>query len=283
MVGKSLQQVEKALGARWALVISVVRDGQTLIPRGDTVIRTGDQVYVAGARGAVDRALAYVHTPSERFQNVMILGANTIGMELARDLSALGMNVKIIDADEEKCRIASERLHKVLILHGDGTDVDLLQSEGIDSMDGFVSVSKDEETNVLACLLAHHQASARPSASSTAPTTCPAASARRGRRGVSAPFHGRRHRPLVKRGGVVSTHSLGYSGSEILQFHLDAKCSCLGKPLAKLGFPRDAVIGAVLKKGHVVTPRGETVLHADDEVVVFALPEGVAAVEKFFS
>ena len=82
---------------------------------------------------------------------------------------------------------------------------------------------------------------------------------------------------------MVSTRSLGYPGAEILQFHLETGLHCLDKPLSKLKFPRHAVIGAVLKRGHVVTPRGDTVLQADDDVVVFALPKGVTEVEKFFT
>ena len=88
---------------------------------------------------------------------------------------------------------------------------------------------------------------------------------------------------FVKRGAVVSAENLGYSGAEILQIHLEKGSLGLNKPLAELDFPRDAVIGAVLKRGHVVTPRGDTVLEAGDEVVVFALPSGVPAVENFFT
>jgi trk system potassium uptake protein TrkA len=284
VVGKTLQQVEKALGSRWALVITVVRNGETLIPRGDTVIRRGDQVYIAGARGAVDRALTYVHAPSDRLQNVMIVGAGTTGLELARDLTALGVSVKLIDDDEQRCRRASETLHHVLVLHGDGTDVDLLTSEGVDSMDGFVAVDRHEEANMMACLLAHHHGVRKTVCQVDRPDYVPLLS----QLGVDAAVSPRLSTSdaiarFVKRGGVVSTHSLGFSGSEILQFRLDDKNKCLDKPLSSIGFPRDAVVGAVLKRGHVVTPRGDTVLQAGDEVVVFALPSGVAAVETFFS
>lgn len=284
VAGKSLQQTEKALGSRWALVISVVRDGETVIPRGDTVIRPGDQVYVAGARGAVDRALAYVHAPAERLQNVMIVGAGTTGLELARDLTSLGVHVKLIDSNEEQCRKAAETLHHVLVLHGDGTDVELLRSEGIESMDGFVAVAGDEETNVMSCLMAHNQGVRKTVCQVDRPDYVPLLP----QLGVDAAVSPRLSTAdaiarFVKRGGVVSTHSLGFSGSEILQFRLEAGCRALDRPLAKLDFPRDAVIGAVLKRGHVVTPRGDTVLQAGDEVVVFALPSGVAAVESFFS
>jgi len=75
----------------------------------------------------------------------------------------------------------------------------------------------------------------------------------------------------------------GYSGAEILQFRLGPGCQCLDKPLHQMDFPRNAVLGVVLKRGLVETPRGDTVLEAGDEVVVFALPGGIAEVENFFA
>ena len=284
VAGKSLLEIESKLGSRWALVITVVRDGETLIPRGNTVIQSGDQVYGAGSRAAVDRALAYVHAPQSQLKNVMIVGANQVGLHLARDLEHRGVNVKLIDRNKDKCIRASDSLHKVLVLHGDGTDVDLLLSEGVEEIDGFVSVSRDEETNLMACLLAHYHGARKTICLVNRPNYVPllpmlgvdaAVSPRLSASDAIARF--------VKRGSVVSTHSLGFSGSEILQFHLTNKCSCLGKPLSELSFPRTAVIGAVLNRsGRVVTPRGDTVLSVGDEVVVFSLPDGVNDVEKFF-
>jgi trk system potassium uptake protein TrkA len=88
---------------------------------------------------------------------------------------------------------------------------------------------------------------------------------------------------LVKRGALVSAESLGFSGAEILQYHLGASCRWLGRPLSKLSFPRQAVLGAVIKGHRIITPRGDTVLQAGDQVIVFALPAGVKDVEKFFA
>lgn len=284
VAGLSLVEIEKGLGTRWALVIAVVRDGETLIPRGDTVIAPGDLLYVAGARGAVDKALTFVTTPSAQLQNVMIVGANPTGLQLARELTANGVNVKLIDRDEARCNRAAEQLHHVLVLHADGTDLELLKSEGVDGMDGFVSVSGDEDTNVMACLLAHYHGPAktvclvnRPDYVQLLPLL-----------GIDAAISPRLSTSdaiarFVKRGAVVSTHSLGFTGAEILQFRLEAGLRCLDKPLSRLKFPRHAVIGAVIKRGHVVTPRGDTVLRAGDEIVVFTLPKGVSDVEKFFT
>ena len=88
---------------------------------------------------------------------------------------------------------------------------------------------------------------------------------------------------FVKRGAVINAERLGYSGSEILQLRVQDGVSWLGKSLRELDFPREAVIGAILQRGRVLTPTGDTVLAVGDEVVVFALPGGVTRAENFFA
>jgi trk system potassium uptake protein TrkA len=194
------------------------------------------------------------------------------------------VRVKIIDRDEDKCRRASELLRGALVLHGLGTDTALLESEGVQEMDGFVAVGADEESNILACLLARHHGARRTVCLVDRPDYVPLLSLV----GVDATVSPRLSTSawiarFVRRGAVVSAETLGYSGAEILQFKVGKGHSWLGKPLTELAFPEEAVIAAVLKHGRVVTPRGETVLAPRDDVIVFALPEGVGPVEGFFA
>ena len=159
--GKTLAEINRTLGSNIALVTTIVRGEETLIPGGGTVIMADDQVFMAGTRRTVDRSLIYFRPAERRLSRVMIVGANAMGRELARDLISAGVKVKIIDRNEEKCRRASEQLRKAMVLHGEGTDSELLESEGVGEMDGFVSVSSEEETNIMACLLARHHGAAK--------------------------------------------------------------------------------------------------------------------------
>lgn len=282
--GKTLAEINRTLGQRIALVTTIVRGDQTLIPRGDTVIEADDEVFLAGTRRTVDRSLIYFRARGRRLSRVMIVGANAMGRELARDLVSAGVKVKIIDRSEEKCRRAAEQLRHALVLHGEGTDSDLLETEGVADMDGFVSVSSDEETNIMACLLARHHGAAKTVCLVDRTDYVPLLPLL----GVDSAVSPRLSTStwisrFVKRGAVISAETLGYSGSEILQLRVGEGCPWLGKPLSEVEFPRDAVMGAVLKRGRVETPTGETILQAGDEVVVFALPNGVATVEDFFA
>ncbi len=282
--GKTLAELNKELGKRMALVTTIVRGEETLIPTGQTLIQAEDKVFMAGSRSTVNRSLIYFQARKRRLSRVMIVGANAMGRELARDLLAAGVQVKIIDRNEEKCRRASEMLRHALVLHGEGSDTALLEAEGVAGMDGFVSVSKDEETNIMACLLAHHHGAAKTVCLVNRPDYVPLLPLL----GVDAAISPRLSTSnwigsFVQRGAVVSSESLGYSGSEILQLEVSPKCPWLGSKLMSLDFPADAVIGAVLKRGRVVTPEGNTVLKAGDQVVVFSLPQGVDNIVKFFS
>ena len=282
--GRTLAEINHKLGTRIALVTTIIRGKETLIPRGDTRIQAEDQVFLAGRRSTVDRSLIYFRAQGRKLGKVMIVGANAMGRELARDLNEYGVKVKLIDRNPEKCRLASEQLRGVLVLHGNGSDGGLLESEGVADMDGFVSVSRDEETNIMACLLARHLGAAKTVCLVNRPDYVPmlpmlgvdsAISPRLSTSAWIARF--------VKRGAVISAESLGHSDSEILQLRVSDSCSWLGKKIAELEFPAEAVIGAVIKRGRVETPRGGTVLDAGDEVVVFALSGSAASVEDFFA
>ncbi len=282
--GKSLIELHQKLGEHIALIITIVRGEETLIPKGDTVIQADDLVFLAGPRSVVNKSLIHFRVSGRKLSKVMIVGANAMGRELTRDLVAAGVKVKLIDRNEEKCRRASEQLRGALVLHGEGTDADLLESEGVGEMDGFVSVSMDEETNTMACLLAHYHGASKTVCLVNRPDYIPLLPLL----GVDSVISPRLSTSawisrFVKRGAVISSESLGYSGSEILQLRVQKGSSWLGKPLSKLNFPDQAVIGALLKRGRVMTPRGDTVLAVGDEVVVFALSDGVKDVEKFFA
>jgi len=284
VAGKSLRDLNRELGNSIALVAAVVRDGVTLIPNGATVLEPDDTIYFTGTRRLVDRSLYYLHAQQEPLQKVMIVGANPMGLELARDLLAAKVKVKLVDVDPERCRLASEQLHHALVLNIDPVDSSPLVDEGIGDMDGFVAVGFDEEVNILSCLLARRHGASR--------TVCLVDRADYvellPQLGIDAAVSPRRATAtsiarFVKRGAIVSAEQLGFSGAEILQYHLDEGHPALGAPLQELEFPPDAVIGAVIRPDGVETPGGHTVLKAGQDVLVFALPSSLPAIERFFA
>ncbi|MDD5720071.1 MAG: Trk system potassium transporter TrkA [Candidatus Krumholzibacteria bacterium] len=284
VVGKSLRDLNTESGGAIALVTALDRAGQTVIPHGDTVLAAGDTVYFTGTRRLVDRSLFSLYAQRESLQRVMIAGATTMGVELARDLVAARVKVKLVDPDPERCRQASEQLHHVLVLNCDPVDFAPLLDEGVGEMDGYVAVGADEEINILCCLLAKRHGVRR--------TVCLVNRADYvellPQLGIDAAISPRKATAVaiarfVKRGAIVSAEQLGFSNAEILQYRVAKDHPAVGVPLAKLGFPRGAVIGAVIKRNGVETPGGRTVLKPGDEVLVFTLPAVLPEVERFFT
>ena len=280
---KSLREIEQSVGSRWALVAAITRNQKTIIPCGEDVLEEGDHVFLVGRQGKINDALGMLvqHTP--RPQNVMIAGATRIGIRLAAQLSEEGVHCKLVEPDESRSRRAVNALNKVLVLRGEATEAELLLSEGIDEMDGFVAVSDDEEMNLTSSLLARHHGARKTIALIKRPNYVPLASVI----GVDAAVSPRLStaRAIMRyfdKDNALSFTDLEDSEAEVMELRARERSAIVGKPLATLDFPRHALIAAIIKPYQVVVPRGSDVVEPDDQVLVFALPKAMRAVQKLF-
>jgi trk system potassium uptake protein TrkA len=146
---QSLRGVESKL-----LVGAVVRGENVFIPHGQDVIEANDLIYVVAAAEALDHLFSLFNIEEEALRRVIIVGAGQTGTSLARALEKTKINIKIIERDSDKCNSLAENLKRVTVIHGDGTDKALLQEENIYNTDFMVSLTGDEESNVLISLLA---------------------------------------------------------------------------------------------------------------------------------
>ena len=283
VVDKSLAEIEKVVGTRWALVASITRNHRSIIPCGEDVIQEGDQVFLIGRAGKIESALQHVALPSSAAERVMIVGGNRIGVMLANALTQEGVQVKVIEADEKRAIRASTRVDRALVVRGEATDLDLLRSEGIDDMDGFVAVSDDEEMNLTASLMARHHGARKTICLINRPNYVPLA----GIIGIDAAVSPRLSTAdaimrYFRRGSVLSLTTLRENEAEIMELEATERSSIVGKPLAGLDFPRNALVGAIIKPYQVVIPRGGDVIEVGDKVIVFALPAAAKSVRKLF-
>lgn len=283
VLDKTLNEIEDAVGSRWSLVAAISRDGRTIIPGGSDVLQEDDHVFLVGRRGKVTEALTHLARPRRPMHTIMIAGGSRVGIHLAERLTTEGLHVKLIEADEERARYASNRLARALVLHGDATDSELLRSEGIESVDAFVAVSTDEQLNLTSCLIARHRSQAKTIALIKRPNYVPLASDI----GIDAAVSPRLSMAgaimrFFRHGNVLIRVSLPDSEAEIMELEATEKSSVVGRPLATLDFPRDAIVGALIKPYQVVVPRGSDVVEPGDKVLVFALPQAMKSVQKLF-
>ncbi len=284
VLGKTLKEVDSLFGVQPATVVAIVRAGKTLIPNGDTILEMGDHVFMVGRRAAMPTLMSLLGVYVEPARNVMIVGAGPISRHLAGYLVDHKVQVKIVEVLKEKAERVADELDKVMVLNGDGTDVELLESEGVKDVDAFIAASNDEETNIMSCLLARHLGAAKTIAVIRRSNYVPLVPVV----GIDAAVSVRLSTAAAimkfcRRGEIVSFSQLKENEAEFLELVAHADNPVVKKPLADLNFPKEAVVGAIIRGSQVVIPRGDSQVEAGDRVVVFALPQAVEAVEKMFS
>ncbi len=284
VVGLPLKEIPARFGPQPATAVAVVREGATLIPDGDTAPQPDDHVYLVGERGVMPEIMALMGYQVEPVRNAMIVGAGPISRHLARHLCEHHVEVKVIERVKAKAERTAGELDKAMVLHGDGTDVNLLRDENVENMDAFVAASNDEETNIMSCLLAQHLGAKKTIAVIRRANYVPLVPVV----GVDAAVSVRistaaNIMKYVRRGEILSFAQLKENEAEFLELVAHADNPVVRKPLVEINFPRGAVVGSIIRGSEVIIPRGDTQVRDGDRVVVFALPDAVEAVEKMFS
>ena len=284
ILDKPLKEIESVIGPQPATVVAIVRDEETIIPDGETQIHQGDHLFLIGESSAMPRIMRYLGYEIKRGRNIMIAGAGPISRHLASHLSEGKVQVKLIESVKEKAEKTAESLGRVMVLHGDATDAELLASENVNEMDAFVAATNDEETNIMACLLARHLGAQQTIAVMRRSNYIPLTHAL----GIDAALSVRLNTAaaimkFVRRGEIISIAQLKENEAEALELVAQPGCKIVDKPLVDAGIPANAIVGAIIRGSEVLIPRGQTQILAGDRVVVFALPQALEAVEKLFA
>jgi trk system potassium uptake protein TrkA len=266
-----------------SLIVGIVRNGEALVPRGDTVLGARDHVFLIGEQRHIGRIVGAVTTDTATVREVMIFGGGRIGLRLALALEQVGISVKVIERDEARARYVASQLNKGLVLHEDGTSQDLLLQEGIDRMDAFVAATGDDRANLLAAMYARRLGARQTIAGISRGEFAPLADAL----GVDITISPRLLAAgailrFVRRGDVVAV-TLLESGAEMMELRVPQGSQVAGRPLSKVGFPKGALVGAILREGKVIIPSGREAMKPGDDAVVFTLQEDVSKVERLFA
>jgi trk system potassium uptake protein TrkA len=264
------------------LTVAILRNNHTIIPRGDVSFHIGDHVYFIAQPDAMNHILELSGKERKRIKNVMILGGNEVGVHTAKKLS-LKFNVKLIEADKDRCFELADELRGTLIIHGNGNNVELLEEEGIDQMDAFIAVTDNSETNIISCLVAKNHKVQKTialvenmdyihlSQNIGVDTMI-------NKKLIAANFIFRH----IRKGEVLSLTSLHGVDAEVVEFEVSEKSSVVGKVLKAINFPKSAIVGGVIRNGRSFTPNGDFIFEAKDHVVVVARPECIHKIESYF-
>ncbi len=284
-VGKMVKEAAQIFPELHFMPIALQRLGThfTVIPRGDTIFKEGDQVYFITTPEGVDELYKLTDKKKEDIRNVMILGGSKVGFKTARDLCAKKFNVKLIEKNKEKAFDLADDLPNALVINGDGRNVELLEEESLDSMDAFIAVTGNSETNIMSCLVAKSKNIKKTIAlvenmdyfqlshSIGIDTLI--------NKKLLAANNIFRH---IRKGKVVALMRLNNINAEILEFEVKPTSKVTGKIIREIDFPRTATIGGVVRDGKGIIALGGFEIQAGDRVVVCCLPKAIPKIERLF-
>ncbi len=263
--------------------VAISRGIRTIIPSGDDEFKKGDQIFVVSKTEYVAEMLKLSGKESVKFENIMILGGSGIGRNVAEELQH-DMSVKLIESNKEVSLQLADKLEKTMVIRGEGKDLDLLATEGIMDMDAYIAVTRDEEDNILSCLMAKHLGVKKTIAHVEKLDYIPLANTI----GIDALVNKKLSAAneilkFVRKGQIVSVATLHGVDAEVIEMVAQKGSSVTKKALRDLKFPDGAIIGCVIHNGSVTIPTGTTRISSQDRIVVFTLPSALKAVEQFFS
>lgn len=285
VIGRSLEQLAKDGPPEDALVGMIFRGPQIIIPRGSEVLHEGDRVFVVTSRASVDRMLQFMGLPPPPpLKRVFITGGGQLGIQVAQDLERQGVQVKLFERDARRAARISEILENTIVINADGTDQTTLEEAGIADAHAFLAVTKDDEDNIIASLLARRLGVSKVVALINRLNYLSMVQ----RLGISTTVSPRlaaadRILQFVRRGRVMSVTTFRDEEAEAIELLAGPESKYVGRPLRDVRFPQGAVVGALARpSGEVVIPRGHTVVEPGDRLIVFALESVVPALEKAF-
>ena len=265
-------------------VVAIARGNDTIIPRFDTKFKYHDLVFIISKRDGMEMLMKYIGKRDIEVKSVMILGGSPIGEIVARQMSKQMDTVKLIEMNKEKCLELSEKLpDNVIVVNGDGRNSDILIEESIKDFDAFVAVTNSSETNILACVAAKGLGITRTIAEVENLEYIRLAESM----GVDAIIN----KKLITAGRIYKftlsnkvrfIKYMSGTNAEVLEYIVAPDTAITKKALKDMNFPKNAIIGGVIRGNEGIIAVGDTQIQSYDRVAVFALPEAVKEVDRFF-
>lgn len=283
ILNKTLNEIANEYTSHDFRIIAIYRGMRTIIPTGKDRLVNGDQIFVITTPDGTEDIIKLSGKENIKIENIMILGGGKIGKMTAKFLEN-ELNIKLIESNKEKSYELADYLQKTLVIQGDGRDIDLLAQEGIIDTDAFIAVTSDAETNIISCLMAKHlgvkKSIALVDKADYIPLTQTIGLDSLINKKLLAANNITR---FIRKGGMVSVATIQGIDAEVLEYEAKPK-SLITKSLIKnLDFPRDAIIGGIIRGSESFIAVGNSQIQSGDKVVVFALPSAIKKIDKFIN
>jgi trk system potassium uptake protein TrkA len=262
----------------------ISRKDEILIPRGKDMIYPGDQIYVISSLKNADEIRRCFTREKYPVKRVIINGGTTIGRMVAQGCAEHDIHVRIFDENLENCKRLEADLSDVEVIHGPGTDIELLQEEHISDFDVFMSVYDEDERNIVSGLLAKSLGVPKVAiivrqsdfASIVSNLNVDVVISPRMVTADAIMKH-------IHRENLVSIASLENGKAEVIEIIPHPESPVINKTLQEIQFPWGCVVGTIQRGEDIIIPRGHTTILKKDHVIMFTLPEVIEDIERLFS
>ena len=283
IIGKSVSDIcEEDQNFKFGIV-TVLRDGESHVPWSDYIFKFNDTAYFIVKTKWLESLMHLLGKEATPTNSIIILGGSKIGRSLAEELEK-EMTVKLIERKRDKAEWLASHLKETMIIHGDGTDVELLKSENIQDADSFIAVTESEQTNLLSGMLAHHlgvkQSVIHVSTTEYMPIVQEI--------GVGAVLSKNMStvnsilRFIASDETETSVMTFDEIDVEVIEFHPEPGSKVTKLPLEEINFPEDSIVGMTNHHGTLSIARGSTQLSDEDNVLVFAKSQAVPKLKRLF-
>jgi trk system potassium uptake protein TrkA len=274
IVNIKLADLSKLLPSR-VLFCTIMRGEEVFIPKGNFKLEPDDLVQVMGERSSISRFFKYLGRNSHKAKNITIIGGSRIAIYLTWLLEEMDLNVKIIEISKDRCLILNDILTKAMIIHGDGTDQEILDSENIESSDAIVALTDRDEENLITSLYAHQCGVPK----------------------VILKINRQNYFPIIQKLGLDSIISPKYitannilryiraldnsqgiaveklyrildNKAEIVEFTVKDSFDLTNTRLQDLSLKDDVLIAAIVRNKNIIIPNGNDVIKEYDKVII---------------
>ena len=263
------------------LIVGITREEELFMPSGETVLHQDDKVIFMGLSHSLDILAGKFFHEKEFVKNVAIIGGGNVGLKLAKSLEDLKLNIKIIERNEERCEFLAEQLQSTLVIHGDGTDLELLSEEDISSCDVVVSVTNNDEKNLLCSLLVKQMGVNR-----VISRVSKMANANLFEKvGVDIAISSKNASLNEIKSSLCGTNigilaTVEQGKGEVLRISLSEDFETV--KIMDLKLPVKAIVGIIQRRNRVIIPNGTTQIMSNDNLIIFTTSENAPIIREYF-
>jgi trk system potassium uptake protein TrkA len=281
LIGQRIMDIENFEGL---LITAIKREGIILIPDGTTVMKEDDLLYMIGKTNRLNEFVKRFKLCLDvrPVKDIMIFGGGNIAYYLAKHMIDLHTNVVLVEQNRDRCLYLSNKLPEAVVIHGDGTDLQLLEEESLAQMDAFVGATGFDEQNLLMAIMAKQEGVSKTIAKISRASYVNLID----KLNIDYSLN-----PIditvseilkyVRGGLIVSVTMLLERQAEVIEVIVNDHLECVGEKIKDLRLPKGIIIGAILHNQQVIIPGGDTVIQAGDRLVIFCLNSSVEALQQF--